>query len=288
MFGIILSLGAALAETFGGSTVLWRPFARTRVLRAAEALGAGFILALAFSELLPNAFEHGGSPLFTLAGFLALMLIEAWLGGHGHGHAHGHTHDHGDAHDHDHGHAHEESHAGSTSGDGERPHEVAAASEHRAARRSLTAQAGAALVTWGGAMICAFSDGVSIASAGGAGAALGLLVFVGYLPHKMFEGFTMSSVLAGAGIARIRAAAAAMLLGASTMLGALLATLALSALIGLGSALAFSAGIMTNLAASELIPELREGGDRRYLYLVPIGVAVYVVTARILEAAGLE
>lgn len=299
MFGLWLALAAAVSELTGGSTVLWRPFASLRALKVGQALGAGFLLALGISELIPEGLEQNGSPLFTLAGFLLLMLVEGWLG---HRH-HGHEEETGTADDAGHTAAEAERSmrhealggvgAGGALGAGSPAPEAGAAgaASGRALRRtaapSLAGPTAAAVATWGGAMVCAFSDGVSIASAGSAGVALGLLVFVGYLPHKMFEGFTISTVLAGAGIRRPHATLGAGLLGVSTLLGASLALVALRYVVGLGAALLLSAGIVLNLAASELIPELREGGDRRHLYLVPLGTAVYVITVSLLRAAGI-
>lgn len=248
MFGLWLALAAAASELTGGSAVLWRPFASFGALKVAQALGAGFLLALGVTELLPEGLEAGGSPLLALAGFLFLMLVEGWLG-----------HRHHDP----------------------------AGEDGEATPRATAGGRAAAVATWAGAMICAFSDGVSIASAGSAGVALGLLVFLGYLPHKMFEGFTFSAVLAGAGFARARATVAAGLLGASTLAGATLALVALRFAVGLGTALLVSAGIVLNLAASELIPELREAGDRRHLLFVLLGAAVYAATVRLLVVAGL-
>lgn len=267
MFGLWLALGAAASELTGGSTVLWRTFASFRALKVGQALGAGFLLALGITELLPEGLAEGGSPLLTLAGFLFLMLVEGWLG---------HRH---------HGHVAED--APADVADPGRAVPPATPAALRPAARPAVAGRAAAVATWAGAMICAFSDGVSIASAGSAGAAIGLLVFIGYLPHKMFEGFTLSAVLAGAGIARARAAVAAGLLGGSTLLGAVVALVALRFAVGLGQALLVSAGIVLNLAASELIPELREEGERRHLYLVLLGAAVYTVTVALLRTAGL-
>lgn len=79
ILGLILSIAAALAQVAGGMLVLTRkewPFKWERILLA---LSAGFLLALAFIELIPVSFEltHSDYTVITiLAGFSALHFFE--------------------------------------------------------------------------------------------------------------------------------------------------------------------------------------------------------------------
>ncbi|MBE3589804.1 MAG: ZIP family metal transporter [Firmicutes bacterium] len=283
MLGLLLSISAALAETAGGSLVLARRAAVGRGLRLGQAVGAGFILALSLAGLIPEAQDNGGSTMFTVLGFLVILLVDAALGHHGE--AHGHVH------------AEEPATVGEAQEAAPEPSAVRAAHTSTAAGAEARGDEHAkgearlrraAIASWAGVAVCAFSDGVSLASAGAAGAAVGFFVFLGYMPHKFVEGFSISTVLSGAGVRRARAAAAAALLGLSTILGGTLTLFALARWVSLGHALAFSSGIMLNLAASELIPHLRENGDRRLLYLVPLGTALYFATTALVRLSGLE
>lgn len=289
MLGLLLAMAAAVAETAGGSLVLARRFNVGKSLRIGQAIGAGFILALSLVGLVPEAQEHGGMTWFTVLGFLVILLVDVALGHHGesHGHVHAHGHEHAHAQGHEHANEDVRAHAHAPA-DARDPSVAVAGAGPGLAAAATASLKSAAVASWAGVCVCAFSDGISLASAGAAGAALGLIVFLGYMPHKFVEGFSISSVLSVSGVRRQRAAAGAALLGLSTVAGATLTLLALSNWIRLGNALAFSAGIMLNLAAGELIPHLREDGDRRLLFLVPLGTALYLLTTSLVRMAGLE
>src|SRR5436309_2257379 len=102
-------------------------------------------------------------------------------------------------------------------------------------------------------------DGVAIAAGFMVGEALGGLLFIAVLLHKLPEGFTIGSIMLASGRSARAAMAASATLGAATIAGALLTTLI--ARDHVGPALALSAGVTIYVAASDLIPEVnREGG----------------------------
>lgn len=141
------------------------------------------------------------------------------------------------------------------------------------------------MATWGGIMTCAFADGVAIQAASAIGVVLGVLVFLGYFPNKFVNGCTVSSVLASTGFTRRSTAIRAALLGASTVLGAALTALVIQGhALRLGDLLAFSAGILLNVSANEIIPHLRESDfAKQALMLIPAGVLLYLGIAAVLH-----
>lgn len=87
MFTIILfGLFAAAAEILGGCLVILKKEWPKKVQEYLIALGAGFILALVFLELIPESIEHLGhsAPLFMLLGFALLHFFEHTIVGHLH------------------------------------------------------------------------------------------------------------------------------------------------------------------------------------------------------------
>jgi ZIP family zinc transporter/zinc and cadmium transporter len=102
-------------------------------------------------------------------------------------------------------------------------------------------------------------DGVAIAAGFMVSPALGGLLFLAVLIHKVPEGFTIASIMLAGGHSRAAALTAGAGLGVLTLGGA-----ALTGLVAqhhVGYALALSAGVTLYVAASDLIPEVnREGG----------------------------
>ena len=74
---LILGAVAAVADIFGGF-VLVRANWEKRYLRYSVALGAGFMLAVAFLEMLPESlhFSPKWGPVLVLAGYCAIHLLE--------------------------------------------------------------------------------------------------------------------------------------------------------------------------------------------------------------------
>ncbi len=82
---LILGSVAALADIFGG-IILVRGNWEKRYLRYFVALGAGFMMAAAFLEMLPESFKLSirWAPILTLCGYCAIHLLEHTITPHFH------------------------------------------------------------------------------------------------------------------------------------------------------------------------------------------------------------
>jgi ZIP family zinc transporter/zinc and cadmium transporter len=114
---------------------------------------------------------------------------------------------------------------------------------------------------------------VAIASSFEVSAALGFLVFMAILLHKLPEGLAISSLFLAAGAGRRAALGAASALGLATVAGVLMTEL-LSGLQTLG--LALSAGVTLYVAASNLVPEFQSKSGWRLPISFFAGCALYV------------
>ena len=137
---------------------------------------------------------------------------------------------------------------------------------------SVTALAGLLLHT--------FVDGVAIVSAYAVTPALGLLVFLAILLHKLPEGLAISSLFLAAGESRGRALASAGALAVATLAGALL-TQQVTLLTAYGLPLA--GGVTLYVGASNLVPEFQGKGGWHLPFSFFVGCALYFVTRRFLE-----
>ncbi len=85
-FGIVLLLGlvAGLADAAGGLLLLW--FRAERFLHGFVAFGAGFLIAVALVEMVPESLRAAPTmaPLWILAGFCGVHLLEHTLIAHFH------------------------------------------------------------------------------------------------------------------------------------------------------------------------------------------------------------
>jgi ZIP family zinc transporter/zinc and cadmium transporter len=83
---ILFGLIAALAEILGGTFVIIRKTWPQRLQESLLALGAGFILALVFMELIPESMRAlgVGAPPFMLLGYAVLHFFEHTVVGHFH------------------------------------------------------------------------------------------------------------------------------------------------------------------------------------------------------------
>jgi ZIP family zinc transporter/zinc and cadmium transporter len=113
----------------------------------------------------------------------------------------------------------------------------------------------------GGLLLHTFVDGVAIASGYGVSPALGALVFVAIMLHKLPEGVAISSMFLAAGMRRSAAMSAAAALGLATIVGVIL-TEYLEPLGRWGLPLA--AGVTLYVGASNLVPEIQSGRGWRH------------------------
>lgn len=226
---LIYALAAAGANLLGAVAVTWRTSWSARALDGMLAYAAGFMIAVALIDLLPEALERGGhtAAVVALGGYLAVHITQHVIGTHFHF--------------------------------GEETHAVSEAV-------SVAALSGLLLHT--------FVDGVAVASGLGVGGAVGALVFVAVILHKVPEGLAISSLFLAAGQGRRRAFLAAGALGVATIAGVLL-TDHIGALREHGLALA--AGVTLYVGMSNLVPEFRARGG----WMLPVafvgGTATYFV-----------
>jgi zinc and cadmium transporter len=85
LISILLGLTAAGANVFGGAVIVQRSWER-RYLRYFVALGAGFMLATAMVEMVPESLQLGGrkGALLVLLGYLIVHLFEHTITPHFH------------------------------------------------------------------------------------------------------------------------------------------------------------------------------------------------------------
>ena len=85
LLSFILGFIAAIADVVGGLVLIRRNWEK-RYLRYFVALGAGFMLAVAFLEMIPESlhFSPHWSPLLVLAGYCAIHLLEHTITPHFH------------------------------------------------------------------------------------------------------------------------------------------------------------------------------------------------------------
>ena len=129
-----------------------------------------------------------------------------------------------------------------------------------------------------GLMLHTFVDGVAIASGFGVSQALGMLVFVAILLHKLPEGLAISSLFLASGESKAAAFAASGALAASSILGALL-TQAVPILGKYGLPLA--AGVTLYVGASNLVPEIQGKQVWRLPISFFLGCALYYAARRL-------
>jgi ZIP family zinc transporter/zinc and cadmium transporter len=83
---LAFALVAALGNLLGAYAVVHRAARGLRVIELFVAFGAGFMLAVAIVEILPEAFHRSGAvaPILVLAGYLAVHLTQHTLTPHFH------------------------------------------------------------------------------------------------------------------------------------------------------------------------------------------------------------
>lgn len=249
---------AALANLLGGLLLVSSGAHRwdERLLKYLVALGAGFMLAAIFIEIVPETVTIwiDGSPgvsaaaailkpmSLLLAGYLVIQLFEHTFAPHFHFGAETH------------------------------PESVI---RPRAAYTAI-----------GGLTIHTFFDGVSIAAAFLVNFKFGLLVFIAILLHKMPEGFTVASIMLASGRSAGKALWASLIVGGATFAGVVAVAIARSSVDNIVAyALPFSAGVTLYVAASDLIPEVNDKEERNPIVSIVVfaGVALFYLLHRMIE-----
>jgi len=253
LFGMI----AAAANLVGGLVLIKAGGHRfgERFLKYLVALGAGFMLAAIFIEILPetvslwtdsrsgeNAAEAVvGAMTLLLAGYLVIQLFEHTIAPHFHFGAETHP--------------------------------------------ESFMRPSAAYTAVGGLWIHTFFDGVSIAAAFLVNFRVGLLVFIAILLHKMPEGFTVASIMLASGRSQKKALLATAAIGAATLAGVVgVALLQAKIQSAVAYALPFSAGVTLYVAASDLIPEVNHNEERNptVSIVVFVGVALFYLLHKLI------
>jgi zinc transporter ZupT len=184
---LLFGLLAAAGNLLGGWLITSYSGAIRRNVRNLLALGAGFMLAAVFLEVLPEIATHWGAAaptamVWLLGGYLLLHVVEHAVIPHFHF--------------------------------GEETHPEAMI-HPQAAYTSISALA-----------IHTFFDGVAIASGLVTNLRLGIVLFLAVLLHKIPEGFTAASIVLSSGLSQSAARRATILIAASTLLGMVLVSLA--------------------------------------------------------------
>jgi zinc and cadmium transporter len=238
---LLLGMTAAGANVLGGLLVTRRQWSR-RYLKYFIALGAGFMLATAMLEMIPESVRLRGDSasiffnstntvfIFVLAGYFLVHFFEHTVAPHFHF--------------------------------GEETHHEEVAHAHASYAALL------------GLVIHTFFDGVAIASGLLVSTWLGGVIFVAVFLHKIPEGFTVASVMLASGQSRKTAWASSVLLGAATLAGVL--TMALFR-HQVSYGLPLSAGVTIYVAASDLMPEVNREPGVRMALVVFLGVGLLFV-----------
>ncbi|MBO0726225.1 MAG: ZIP family metal transporter [Blastocatellia bacterium] len=178
-FGLL----AAMGNVVGGFLITGSRAISQRLLRYLIALGAGFMLAAVFLEVIPEVALQWEGNLITamglaLAGYLLIQFVEHTIAPHFH--------------------FGEETHADEMMRRGVAPTAIIALSVHT------------------------FFDGVAIASGLLTSFRLGLLLFIAILLHKIPEGFTVASIALASGRGNQVAMRATSLIAVATFAGIIL------------------------------------------------------------------
>ena len=255
---LLFGLLAAMANVVGGLVLVKAGAHRwsERSLKYMVALGAGFMLAAIFIEILPETIgiwtrnangepaseAVAGAMALLLGGYLLIQFFEHTLAPHFH------------------------------FGPETHPESLMRPS--------------AAYTAVGGLCIHTFFDGVSIASAFLINFKVGLLVFIAILLHKMPEGFTAASIMLASRRSAQKALIATAAIGVATLAG-VIAVGILDARMSnsVGYALPFSAGVTLYVAASDLIPEVNHKEERNPTVSIVVfgGVALFYLLHRLIE-----
>jgi zinc transporter ZupT len=135
-----------------------------------------------------------------------------------------------------------------------------------------------------GLFIHAFFDGLSISVGFQYDFYLGLLIFFAILLHKFPEGLTIGSIMMTAGFSRKIVLYSTFGIGLATFLGACSVFLLEHVDTHLaGLAFAFSAGTVTYVGASDLIPEVNKTKNRMPPLLVFGGMMLFYLSEKLLD-----
>ncbi|MEZ5345107.1 MAG: ZIP family metal transporter [Pyrinomonadaceae bacterium] len=233
-FGLIVALANVLGGMILFPSGVYKHY--KKLLKYLLALGAGFMLAVTFIEIIPKTIdiwlttpnlEGGGDKFYIpmiliLGGYLLTQFFEHTIAPHMH--------------------LGEEIHA-----------------DHLISTKT-------AYAAIGGLLIHTFFDGVSISAAAQVDANVGILMFVAVFLHKFPEGFTIASMILATGKGFKEVLIATSLVGFTTLLGVLgFYFIGINIESSVAYALPVAAGVTLYVAASDLIPEVNHHGGKNPL-----------------------
>jgi ZIP family zinc transporter/zinc and cadmium transporter len=129
-------------------------------------------------------------------------------------------------------------------------------------------------------------DGVAIASGFLVTPSLGVLIALAVILHKVPEGITIASIMVASGRTRKSAREAAAFLAVATLGGALLMVVLGEVIKGIG--LAVSCGIALYVAATDLMPEINQDGERVFSLTALAGVVLYFAVHALMTRVGMH
>lgn len=263
---VCLALIAGLADLVGGLLTVVRGRATRRSVLYATAIAAGFIVAAAILDRVPEAITPSNprGPWFILLGFLAIYLVENLFSTHAHVDA-----PHGDD---EHGHEDEHGHA--------------LVSQFQPEECSISPAA--ATAAYLGLLLHTLFDGIAIAAGFMTSRHTGFVMFLAVIFHKLPEGFSVAALMLSAGRTARAAVVSAGMLGIATLAGALLAGAVGSVDAGWAQTfLTLATGSFIYIGCSDMIPATNKGRDRWAVFLVVLGVGLFAVSSSVLRSVGI-
>ncbi len=254
IFGIVVALATVIGGWVLFPSGIYKNYKKS--LKYLLALGAGFMLAVTFVEVLPktlllwqtqkNLPDIGDTfyipMLLFLIGYLLTQFFEHTIAPHFHLGEEVHT-----------------------------DHQIPVKSAYAAI---------------GGLLIHAFFDGVSISAASQVGSEIGILMFIAIFLHKFPEGFTIASLVLATGKGFKEVLIATSLVGLTTLLGVIgFYLIGTNLEYTVAYALPLAGGVTLYVAASDLIPEVNHHGGKNPLVSISVfaGVALFFLLHYVLH-----
>jgi len=259
---------AALADIIGGYlTIIKRRLSRDTLLYFI-ALAAGFILSACILDRVPETMkENPRGALWILVGFMVIYLVENLFSTHAHTAEEVQTHIEKEGTFHEHSHSFVAQDVGCE-------YLIAPSASY------------AALL---GLAIHAFFDGVAITAGFAVSNHTGALMFLAVIFHKIPEGFSISSLIMGAGGSKRGGVLSALILGIATFTGGVFAYLVGSSNTGLARALlTLATGSFLYIGASDLIPATNQGRNKISIIFVMFGILLFALSLYLLGVAGIH
>jgi zinc transporter, ZIP family len=251
---VFVALGAFLMTLFGGWTAQRVTDRRHLVL----GLAGGLMLGVVGLDLLPEALEAAGQPVFGVpqafllfvGGFLVAHLVERLLA------------------------ARRASHgaAGDTGAARSAPGALAAAAAPPVPVRVPQVGLTAAAAMVGHSLM----DGIAIGAAFQVGEAMGLTVALAVIAHDFADGFNTYTLTSLYGNTRTKAVAMLFADACAPVVGAASTLLFTIPVELLGSYLGFFGGALLYLAAAEILPEAHHTHPARSTLLCTVGGAAFI------------